>query len=153
MRQTLEAMVSWFLRSRTRMGLALVICFLVVGATKSLLMQSYIREPSHHGLIVVLDGIMAGGFSGACVALLLLGVRRRRILHYMRQVDSLNHHVRNALQTIVLHAEASEQQHAQLESVRQSVRRIDETLRTAFPIIGDRKTDSAKTKTFHDLTD
>jgi hypothetical protein len=153
MRQALDTIVSWFLRSRARMILALVVCFIVVGVLKAVLMLLYISDSASHTTIVVLDGIMAGGLSALCVAALLLTLRsrRRRILNYMRQVDSLNHHVRNALQTIVLHAEATAEERASLDAVHNSVRRIDETLRDAFPMIGDRKTDRGKT--FHDLTD
>jgi hypothetical protein len=135
------------------MVLALAICFAGVGLLKAVLMLLYISDSESHITIVVLDGIMAGLLSSLCVGALLLSLRsrRRRILKYMRQVDSLNHHVRNALQTIVLHAEASAEERASLDMVRNSVHRIDETLRDAFPIIGDRKTDRGKT--FHDLTD
>ncbi|GAC1654289.1 MAG: hypothetical protein NVS9B15_14950 [Acidobacteriaceae bacterium] len=116
-------------------------------------MLIYISDSSSHTTVVTLDAIMAGALSSICVADLLLSVRsrRRRILKYMRQVESLNHNVRNALQMIVLHAEATAEERASFDTVRHSVRRIDETLRDAFPIIGDRKTDQGRT--FHDLTD
>lgn len=60
--------------------------------------------------------------------------RRRKVLEDLRVVASLNHNVRNALQSIqyAAHLPTSSQN---LHIINDSVRRIDETLRELFPAI------------------
>ena len=60
--------------------------------------------------------------------------RRRKVFEYLRVVASLNHNVRNALQSIqyAAHLPTSSQN---LHIINDSVRRIDETLRELFPAI------------------
>jgi hypothetical protein len=133
--------------------LAILLAFAVVGTAKALIVLFALRDSDRHTRMLVIDSSVSGILAAAVVAVILVGVRgrRRRILNYMRQVDALNHHVRNALQTIILHTESTAEQRATLSAIRTSVRRIDQTLRDAFPIVGDRKSDRGKT--FHDLTD
>jgi hypothetical protein len=153
MRLWFDAAIGWFTRSRLRTLLAIFLAFVFVGLTKSLIVLFALHDSDRHTRMLVIDSCLSGVLSAAIVAIVLVGVRgrRRRILNYMRQVDALNHHVRNALQTIILHTESTAEQRATLAAIRTSVRRIDQTLRDAFPIVGDRKTDRGKT--FHDLTD
>lgn len=60
--------------------------------------------------------------------------RRRKVLEDLRVVASLNHNVRNALQSIqyAAHLPTSSQN---LTIINDSVRRIDDTLRELFPAI------------------
>lgn len=67
--------------------------------------------------------------------------RRRKVYDELRIVASLNHNVRNALQSIQYAAHLSTPSE-NLQIIKDSVRRIDETLRELFPAMeqtpGDR---------------
>jgi len=63
-------------------------------------------------------------------------VRRRKVYDELRVIASLNHNVRNALQSIQYAAHLSTpSEHMQI--INESVRRIDETLRDLFPAMSE----------------
>lgn len=65
--------------------------------------------------------------------------RRRKVFEDLQVVASLNHNVRNALQSIqyAAHLSASAEN---LQIINESVRRIDDTLRELFPAIDESET-------------
>ena len=65
--------------------------------------------------------------------------RRRKVYEDLRVVASLNHNVRNALQSIQYAAHLSPSAE-NLQIINDSVRRIDDTLRELFPAIDDEST-------------
>ncbi len=69
--------------------------------------------------------------------------RRRRVFEDLRVVASLNHNVRNALQSIQYAAHLSAPSE-NLQIINESVRRIDETLRDLFPSIGQENLPGAR---------
>jgi len=78
----------------------------------------------------VLEGAVAAIFSGA--ALLKLQARRRDLLVRMQIVEDVNHHVRNALTSVVLSASLRED--AELDAlVKDACERIDWVLNDVLP--------------------
>lgn len=65
--------------------------------------------------------------------------RRRKVFEDLQVVASLNHNVRNALQSIQYAAHLSTSAE-NLQIINDSVRRIDDTLRDLFPAIDDEAT-------------
>jgi hypothetical protein len=83
-------------------------------------------------------GIVIGGAFGIITYIEVQAVqqRRRKVYEDLRVVASLNHNVRNALQSIQYAAHLSAPaEHLQI--ITDSVRRIDDTLRDLFPAIDE----------------
>ena len=62
--------------------------------------------------------------------------RRKKVFDDIRTVAALNHNVRNALQSIQYAAHLA-QPSEHLDIIKESVRRIDETLKSLFPAIDE----------------
>jgi hypothetical protein len=149
---SLSNLLDWFVRSKVRIALAMVLCFVITGMIDLWLNFYVMHDPESHLAFLVLDMSWTGVLSSAVLWLSLYGGwrRRQRVLHYVRQVDELNHHIRNALQAIVLHSQS--QEHLEnIEAIQDFIHRIEVTLQTAFPTVGDRNVE--REKTFHALTD
>jgi hypothetical protein len=101
-----------------------------------------------HGLIRrvyasdVLEGITVAIFSGA--ALLKLQARRRELLVRMQVVEDVNHHVRNALTSVVLSASLREDEDLNA-LVKDACERIDWVLNDVLP----QSIDAAELKNAH----
>lgn len=126
------------------------LCFVITGLINALILVSLMHDPQVHTAFLAIHSSVTGVLSSAVLGVSLYGWwrRRQRVLHYMRQVDALNHHVRNALQAIVLQ---SQEELEHFETIQSCVQRIEETLQDAFPMVGDRNLE--REKTFHELTD
>jgi hypothetical protein len=93
-------------------------------------------------LINALTDAILVAIAAAFVPLLLLLAareRHRKLLDDLRKIAQLNHHVRNALQTIIYseYLPRSENRKAVLEGVD----RIDRILQELFPALGEREQD------------
>ena len=91
----------------------------------------------------VMDAVLVGVAAAFAPLLLLLAARerRRRVLDDLRKIAEINHHVRNALQSIVYNQylpRSDETRNAILDGVS----RIDGILRELFPVVGNRSDDA-----------
>ena len=85
----------------------------------------------------LLDDALLGIFAAISLFFLLrhLDTSRelRRQKHYESVISELNHHIRNALQIIVNHAEVEVHSLSELDDIRNAVSRIDWALREVLP--------------------
>ena len=72
--------------------------------------------------------------------LLTARARRRRVLDDLRRIAQLNHHVRNALQTI-LYSEYLPDSEANRKIILEGVDRVGRILQELFPAVGERVED------------
>ena len=100
------------------------------------LILHYGINPSTESL---LDDIAIGGLGGCIVfaAGALRGERESRLQERLTLVAELNHHVRNALTTIVLYAEHPDQKQ-RLQQTSEAVERIEWVLRDLVPTAASR---------------
>lgn len=85
----------------------------------------------------------AVGFAAALVPLFVLLAareRHRKLLDDLRKIAQLNHHVRNALQTI-LYSEYLPASETNRQVVLEGVDRIGRILQELFPVVGERVED------------
>jgi hypothetical protein len=90
----------------------------------------------------VLDAVIVGIAAGFAPLLILLVARERhrKVLEDLRKIAQLNHHVRNALQTIV-YSEYLPRTEENRKAVLAGVDHIDTILQELFPVVGDRTDD------------
>jgi hypothetical protein len=83
------------------------------------------------------------GFAAACaplLALLAARERRRKLLDDLRKIAQLNHHVRNALQTII-YSEYLPSSEVKRQVIMEGADRIGRILQELFPAVGERVED------------
>jgi hypothetical protein len=120
--------------SRTRLFL---LCLLVVLAVW-VVGFAFDRILAHDGVtrteILVTSNALTGLVAGGLFYTLALNERMRRnqMRDRLRTVAEMNHHIRNALQVITYAAEVGKND-ASVEMIRQSVDRIEWTLREVLP--------------------
>jgi hypothetical protein len=97
---------------------------------------------------LLFDDLLTGFVAGITAWLLFRGELRRREqeLDRLRVLDETNHHVRNALQVMVLYAYSMEEGPRAAE-VKRAIARIEWTLNEVLPKIGAKGDDSAVRET------
>lgn len=90
-------------------------------------------------LTLVVNDVLTGGAAGVAAWLVFRAELRRREqeMHRFLVLDETNHHVRNALQVMVLHAYSMEGPRA--SELQRAVARIEWTLNEVLPRIGPQR--------------
>lgn len=93
-----------------------------------------LAEHERRGAVIEVSDALAGLVAGALVLRLLQYERERRarLRQRLEVIAEMNHHIRNALQVISLTA-ASAADQKQLETIRNSMNRIEWALREILP--------------------
>jgi hypothetical protein len=94
------------------------------------LLQAVLERNSVHGMTLYLDDVILGLLAG----LLVFAYEQRRyraLTDRLRVIAAMNHHVRNALQTIAFSRFAEESK--QVQMLDESTRRIQWALREILP--------------------
>ena len=99
-----DSILAQIVSSQRRLYLTTACCFLVVFGAKFLFTTLLLNDPQNHEGLTTIDAAIAGGLAAAIAytLLTLFRNRKRRVLVYIRQVEELNHHVRNAVQALIL---------------------------------------------------
>ncbi len=89
------------------------------------------------GLAAEVEAIVAFVLATVLVVVLfdVARSRRMRLMAYVQQVADLNHHVRNALQVIRFQTAVSKDGEEAVARINEAVTRIDQALKTMFPLI------------------
>jgi hypothetical protein len=128
-------------RSRRRLSLTVLFTWCVAFLSHGLFVWTATKT-LEHGAALLFDSAVSGIVAATLVwIVLVLAVQRRnRILRDLRIVAELNHNVRNALQ-ILLGTSQTTRDAAQAETICDCVGRIEHTLRSLFPVLGERDGD------------
>lgn len=135
MRAILARAVAFILQSPLRIGLAVLSATFLIGLFEFAVARWLIEihlSPNLHCAVQAATPALGAGFA---LWLILLGLmdRRRMIEDELRRVAELNHHLRNALEVIVLaHHSVADREHQAM--VLECVKRIDQKLRELFPV-------------------
>lgn len=95
------------------------------------LLNIWMASRGLHAELTLIDELLLGVFTGALVFVIELAHKRerQRVNHKLQTIQLMNHHVRNALQTIIDSAYV----HGHLNEVQTSVHRIGWALREILP--------------------
>jgi len=140
MGRSADTILAQIVSSRPRIYCTSLLCFLIIFTLKLSFTLFMLHDPERHRGLAALDAAVAAALSAVIVhtLLTLFRDRKRRVLVYMRQVEELNHHVRNAVQALVLQFAANTKEEILAKEIYDAVHRIDAALKTAFPIVGER---------------
>lgn len=138
MRAILARAVAFIVQSRLGIGLAVTSATLLFGLFEFTVSRWLIEIHISHYLHCTVQAAIVAGGAGFAFWVILLGVRDRRRMaeDELRRVAELNHHLRNALEVIVLaHHTVSDYEHKVI--VLECTNRIDQKLKELFPVMGN----------------
>jgi hypothetical protein len=142
MRYAFEKKLAQVADSRLWIAAVVVLFGLSAGCLELLIHSLLLRTGASVLTQSLLDAAIVAIAAGFAPLFVLLGARERhqRVLDDLRKLAQLNHHVRNALQTIVYN-EYSPKSEQHKDAVLAGVMRIDSILQELFPVVGDRSSD------------
>jgi len=141
-----EVLIQALAGSRVRIALVVTLFGISAGVLEFAVHLAVMRAGVSR-LVEAMAGAVLLGLAAALLPLLFLLVareRHRRVLDDLRKIAELNHHVRNALQTIV-YSEYLPDSEANRRVILEGVERIGRVLQELFPAVGER-VDDAKWK-------
>ena len=144
MRYAFERKLAQLADSRLWIAAVVVLFGVSAGFLEFLIHSLLLRTSASFLTQSLLDAAIVAIAAGFAPLLVLLGARERhqRVLDDLRKLSQLNHHVRNALQTIV-YSEYLPKSEQHKDAVLAGVMRIDGILQELFPVLGDRHSDRA----------
>lgn len=135
MQAILARAVEFIVQSRRGIGLAVLNATLLFGLFEFAVSHWLLKLPISPILSCAVQATIAALGAGFSFWLILLGIadRRKMIEDEVRRVAELNHHLRNALEVIVLaHYTAADHEHKAM--ILDCTNRIDQKMRELFPV-------------------
>jgi hypothetical protein len=141
-RHRFEKSVQALAGSPTRIALVVVLLGLSAGLLEFGIHTAVMQADASPRMQAMTDAAMVGLAAAWAPFLILLAARERhrKVLDDLRKIAQLNHHVRNALQTI-LYSEYLPDSEENRKVVLEGVERIGRILQELFPAVGDRLED------------
>jgi len=142
-RPAFEKILSRVASSPTLIAMVVVLFGVSAGLLEYLIHTAVLRAAKSILAQTVMDAAFVGVAAAFAPLLLLLAARERRsrLLDDLRKIAEINHHVRNALQSIVYNEYLPRSDETR-NAVMDGVSRIDGILRELFPVIGNRSDDT-----------
>lgn len=122
-------------RTETRWNRVLFILAMgIIAAVFEAVLDNWLSRNAGRDWRLALDAGSVGLLVGAItyIEIIAVQIRRKRMACEMEKISELNHHVRNALQTIAYAIRVPETEN-QVQIIDDCIRRIDGTLRDLFP--------------------
>ena len=142
MRHQFEKFIQALAGSPTRMALVVVLFGLSAGLLEFGIHTAVMQADASSYMQAMTDAAMVGLAAALAPFLVLLAARERhrKVLDDLRKIAQLNHHVRNALQTI-MYSEYLPDSEENRKVVLEGVERIGRILQELFPAVGERVED------------
>lgn len=142
MRRGFEKAVAHVANSPFRIAMVVVLFGVSAGIVEFLIHTAVLRTSTSTVTQSLLAAALVGVAAAFAPLLILLAARERhrKVLDDLRKIAQVNHHVRNALQTIV-YTEYLPRSEENRNAVLAGVDRIDDILKELFPVVGDRSGD------------
>ncbi len=142
MRHQFEKFIQALAGSPTRMALVVVLFGFSAGLLEFGIHTAVMQADASSYMQAMTDAAMVGLAAALAPFLVLLAARERhrKVLDDLRKIAQLNHHVRNALQTI-MYSEYLPDSVENRKVVLEGVERIGRILQELFPAVGERLED------------
>ncbi len=142
MRHRYEKSVQALAGSPTRIALVVVLSGLFAGLLEFGIYTAVTQADASPRIQAMTDALLVGLAAALVPFLILLAARERhqKVLDDLRKIAQLNHHVRNALQTI-MYSEYLPDSEENRKVVLEGVERIGRILQELFPAVGERVED------------
>jgi len=125
--------------SPTRIGLVAILFGLSAGLLEFIIHAVIMQAEASPRVQAIIGAALVGIAAAFAPLLFLLAARerRRKVLDDLRKISQLNHHVRNALQTII-DSEYLPDSDENRKAVLEGADRIGRVLQELFPAVGER---------------
>ena len=143
MRPAFERILSQVANSPARIATVVILFGVSAAALEYLIHSVALRAAKTVFAQAMVDAVFVGVAAAFAPLVLLLAARERhrRLLDDLRKIAEINHHVRNALQTIVYNEYLPRSDDTR-NAVLDGVSRIDSILRELFPVLGNHSEDT-----------
>lgn len=142
MRYQFEKSIRALAGSPMRIGLVAILFGLSAGLLEFIIHAAIMQADGSPRMQAIVGAALVGIAAAFAPLLFLLAARERhrKVLDDLRKISQLNHHVRNALQTII-DSEYLPDSEENRKAVLEGVDRIGRVLQELFPAVGERMED------------